>query len=419
MRISERFIQQHYAVTRRFFLQLSAAGLTGASLSSTAFSESALIPTLDELKSKLEYLTKDEDFINYGRGNPPPYKAPLEKRRAVGLIPETWRLEVFTDPESDAQIENPLLIEKGTALDWQGLMTLAEKHTVRYLHVMSCTNGHAPCGMGLWEGVPLREIIWMTRPTKNIRRVFYYGYHNDDPKQRFQSSLSLGRVLEDPPGELPVILCYKLNGRWLSPIRGGPVRMLVPGLYGNKSVKWLQRIVLTNNYKINDTYALWNNDTESHLKTWARFIYTPETIKAGQVIPITGLAQVGMSGLKKAQYWLHPHDQPLPDNDPYFTTADWKDAEILPPPDHWGGDLPEDRLPSIPHQFDSETGAPHQWPLRDTTAHWAAALTNIKPGRYTLRCRTIDANGVAQPMPRPYNKSGYNAIQKTELTVEA
>ena len=123
-------------------------------------------------------------------------------------------------------------------------MKLAEKHAVRFMGVMSCTNGRFPCGMGLWEGVPLREVIWLARPAANVRRVFYYGFHNDDPKQRFQSSLPIGRVLEDPPGEHPVILCYKLNNRWLSIKRGAPVRMVVPDAYGNKSVKWLQRIVL-------------------------------------------------------------------------------------------------------------------------------------------------------------------------------
>ena len=61
-------------------------------------------------------------------------------------------------------------------------------------------------------------------------------------------------MLEDPPGELPVLLCYKLNGEYLTGKRGGPVRMLVPEAYGFKSVKWLQRVVLTNDYGANDTY---------------------------------------------------------------------------------------------------------------------------------------------------------------------
>ncbi|HAT18534.1 MAG TPA: hypothetical protein DCS85_00105, partial [Verrucomicrobiales bacterium] len=68
-------------------------------------------------------------------------------------------------------------------------------------------------------------------------------------------SLPIGRVLEDPPGDHPVILCYKLNGEWLSGERGGPVRMIVPDAYGFKSVKWLKAVVLTNAPAANDTYA--------------------------------------------------------------------------------------------------------------------------------------------------------------------
>ena len=44
--------------------------------------------------------------------------------------------------------------------------------------------------------------------------------------------------------------------------------------------------------------------------------------------------------------------------------------------------------------------------------------TNVPKGEYEIRVRTIDANGVAQPMPRPFQKSGGNAIQKMPLTVE-
>ena len=32
--------------------------------------------------------------------------------------------------------------------------------------------------------------------------------------------LPIGRVLEDPPGEHPILLCYKLNDAWLTPKRG-------------------------------------------------------------------------------------------------------------------------------------------------------------------------------------------------------
>jgi hypothetical protein len=57
--------------------------------------------------------------------------------------------------------------------------------------------------------------------------------------------------------------------------------------------------------------------------------------------------------------------------------------------------------------------------MRNTIVHWAALLTAERPGMYDVRCRTLDASGTAQPMPRPFPKSGHNAIQQVQLTVEA
>ncbi len=434
--MNEQLAHEHVDVTRRYFLELGAAGAIALSTSRLRAQgpDDNSKRLLEEAIAKLEYLTRDEDFINFGRGTPPPHELPPEKLREVGLTRETWQLEVVPDPESDAKVEQPLSKAQGTALNWDALMKLAEKHAVRFLSVTSCTNGSRPCGMGLWEGVPLRNVVWLAHPTGNVRRVLYYGYHNDDPKQRFQSSLPIGRVLEDPPGEHPVILAYKLNDRWLTAKRGGPVRMLVPGSYGNASVKWLQRVILSNNYQASDTYASWNNDTDSAIKTCARFIHTPKTMKAGEPAPITGVAQVGMSGLNKVQYWVCPCSTPAPGggsspaeggwatrsakDDPYFTRADWKEATILPPPQqHWGGGVPDGKLPPVPGQIDPATGKPLQWPMRYAIVHWATLLRIERSGEYDLRCRTIDANGLAQPMPRPFPKSGNNAIQAVKIVV--
>nr|MCU0871543.1 hypothetical protein [Pirellulaceae bacterium] len=96
----------------------------------------------------------------------------------------------------------------------------------------------------------------------------------------------------------------------------------------------------------------------------------------------------------------------------------WRDAEILPPPEHWGGGLPEGRLPPVPAQFGTD-GRPLAWPLRNAIAHWAALLTAPAAGQFELCCRTIDANGIAQPLPRPLPKSGRNELQRVPMTVEA
>ena len=55
--------------------------------------------------------------------------------------------------------------------------------------------------------------------------------------------------------------------------------------------------------------------------------------------------------------------------------------------------------------------------MRFSVAHWSVTLKDLKPGAYELRARTIDLNDFAQPEPRPYPKSGSNAIQYRAIMV--
>lgn len=356
------------------------------------------------------YFTPSVNFRDVSRGKPLPHSLPDEKKREVGLTRDTWRLEVMADPDHPAKIGNPLTRATNNALDFAGLLKLGEKQTIRFAKVMTCLNLGCPLGMGLWEGVALRDVVWLAQPEDKLRRVFYHGYHNNDPKQVFRSSLPVGRVLEDPPGLPPVILCYKLNGEWLDSERGGPVRMVVPEDYGFKSVKWLSQLFLTNLATSNDTYADQGNDVDSPMKTFAATLSIPRTIKAGEAIAVTGYAQVGISGLSKVQVSLEPATAAKTVNNI------WKDAELLSPPARWTGLMGETILPGT-HGFDA-TGKPQSWPMRLTNAHWATVLFGVPAGEYTFRCRTIDAQGIAQPLPRPFRNSGHAKIETVSITVQ-
>jgi DMSO/TMAO reductase YedYZ molybdopterin-dependent catalytic subunit len=416
---SRRFLDEHQELTRRHFIRMGVAGAAAFGLWPSAMDAEPLAPELAKAIENLEpYFTPQEKFRDVSRGKPLPHTLSEEKKHKVGLTRDTWKLEVISDPEHPATIRRALTQKNGTALDFPALMNLAEKHAVRFAKTMTCLNIGCPLGTGIWEGVPLREVIWLTEPRENLRRVFYHGYHNDEPQQMFRSSLPIDRVLEDPFDLPPVILCYKLNGQWLDSERGGPVRMLVPEAYGFKSIKWLTHVFLTNLYHANDTYAEGNNDVESSLKTFAATISVPTQMKPGQPIPVTGYAQVGMAGLSKVQVWIQSDTAPPPAGDRYFTKAPWSDAQILPPPKVWGG-LPDGKIPGDTLGFDSASGKPRTWPMRLTKVHWAILMPGLAAGKYILRSRTIDAKGQAQPFPRPFQKSGNAAIEGVEFVVKA
>jgi DMSO/TMAO reductase YedYZ molybdopterin-dependent catalytic subunit len=413
-----RFLREHRRLTRRYFFQIGAGGLAAGGLWARAVRGEEPSPELAEALAKLEsYLTPPDDFNDVSRGKPVPHSLSDEKKREVGLARDTWRLEVVADPDHPVKLRDPMTKADDTALDFAGLLQLAETHAVRFAKVMTCLNIGCPLGMGIWEGVPLREVVWRTGPREDVRRVYYYGYHNDDPTQMFRSSLPIGRVLEDPFDLPPVILCYKLNGHWLTPERGGPVRVVVPEAYGFKSIKWLSHVVLSNLAHANDTYAEAGNDVDSPLKSFAATLSVPKNPQAGRPIPLTGYAQVGIGGLSKVQVWIQPDGEVLPGDDRNFAKAPWRDVQILPPPARWGGELPDDAIPTPTHGFDPATGRPLAWPMRLTKIHWAGVHPGLSPGQYTLRSRAVDAQGHGQPLPRPFRKSGHAAIEEVKLVV--
>jgi DMSO/TMAO reductase YedYZ molybdopterin-dependent catalytic subunit len=404
-------------IRRRHFIATTAAALASGVTSSR---RSAAAEPGGDAVSKHPFLTAARDFQDVSRGKPNPQTLRGEALVQARLTPETWRMEIGVDPAPKEDIKERAAIAHPVTLDLPALRELGAKHGVKFIKAMQCLNIATPLGQGLWEGVPLREVLRLVGRMSNVRRIYYSGFHNDDPAQLFQSSLSYSQVMETPPGELPVFVAYRLNGEPLPLERGGPVRMIVPWAHGFKSIKWLQRIVLTNDHRANDTYANNNNDPESHLKTAAYLGDLDKQQPAGVPVPVSGLAISGWSGLRGVEYWLRsapaqPGD--LVDDDPAWATAKWIPCTLAAPPADWSSVLPAGVASRDILGFDPRSGAPLSWPLRYSMISWSATLPTLERGNYELRARSVDLNGIAQPEPRPMLKAGKNAIPVRRFSV--
>ncbi len=405
--MDERISSRH--VSRRRVLQTGLAGWAVGGVSDNLVVAQA--PPQPAPPAARPFLTPARDFEDVSRGNPIPHTLRGDALVRARLTAETWRLEITA--EGGATLANPKRLDDDTALDFAAIQRLGERHAVRFLKAMQCNNIARPLGQGLWEGVPLRDVLRLCGAADNARRLYYWGFHNNDPTQVFRSSLAINQVLDTPPGELPPFLAYRLNGEPIPLTRGGPVRMVVPWAHGFKSVKWLQRIVLTNNYQANDTYAERNNDPESYLKSAAYFdSVAEERFPVGRSVAIRGTAMVGWPGLERVEFWIRPatgEPAQLPDDSPAWRTARWQPCAIEPAPTSWSG-LPGAVLPRDVHGFGAN-GQPRAWPPRFTYALWSITLDGLEAGRHELRVRAIDRNGIAQPEPRPSQRSGQNRIQ--------
>ncbi len=371
-------------------------------------------------------LTKAADFQDVSRGTPKPHSLTGDALVQARLTDETWRLEITADPFTNDLVKEPaslgkqFTIDGGNAIDLPALIELGKKTSVRFLKAFQCLNIAAPLGQGLWEGVPLRELLRLCGLMKNVRRIYYSGFHNNDPKQLFQSSLTYTQAMETAPGELPPFVAWRLNGEPIPLKRGGPVRMVIPWAHGFKSIKWLQRISVTNDWKAMDTYANANNDPESHLKTAAYIDHAPEKFPAGQPIFMSGLALAGLSGLQRVEWWLHrvePEAKPVALDDEPYRAATWTPCELEAPPADWTSVFPAGISSKDVLGFDPKTGKPMAWPLRYSMISWSAVLRDLKPGKYEFRARAVDLNGFAQPDPRPIAKAGKNAVEVHKFEV--
>ena len=416
-------------LTRRDFLRIGAVGVSAVGAAQAIIGDQTL--AADAVASPAPaaaattpaphpFFTPAKDFRDVSRGTPTPHTLTGAAQAAARLTPETWRLELTADPfveephtKVPASVERPLTRADGTAMDLPALLELGRQQEVNCLHVMQCLNLATPLGQGLWTGVPLREVLRLCRKMNNVRRIYFWGYHNNDPKQIFQSSVSYTQAMETPPGERPVFLAYRLNGQPIPPERGGPVRMVVPWSHGYKSIKWLQHIFLTNDPRNSDTYANGNNDPDSYLKTAAYVDKGPEQIKAGEPVFLTGQVVCGPSGVKRVEYWvrrLEGHPGPLADDAPELLRRPWVECELQAPPD-WSSVLPPGVSPKDVLGFDKTTGRLRSWPLRYSRVSYAATIRGLTPGTYEVRARAVDLNDFAQPEPRPLQKTGQNALQ--------
>jgi sulfite oxidase len=102
--------------------------------------------------------------------------------------------------------------------------------------------GEAPWGPGAtgtatWTGVALADVLALAAPRENAAHAGFQGA-DDTPEERgFGGSIPLAKACRPE-----VLLAYAMNGEPLAPVHGAPLRVVVPGYIGARSIKWLTRI---------------------------------------------------------------------------------------------------------------------------------------------------------------------------------
>ncbi|KAG9257336.1 uncharacterized protein F5Z01DRAFT_670944 [Emericellopsis atlantica] len=101
--------------------------------------------------------------------------------------------------------------------------------------------GAAGLSTALWTGVPIGDLLARARPRRGARHVCFEGA-DKLPNGYYGTSLKLNWCMDPNKG---VLVAHKMNGEKLHPDHGKPIRIVVPGQIGGRSVKWLKKIIVT------------------------------------------------------------------------------------------------------------------------------------------------------------------------------
>ncbi len=100
--------------------------------------------------------------------------------------------------------------------------------------------GAGAIGHAAWSGVRLRDLLYTAGVNAGALEVVFEAADcgmEAGQRMHFSRSLPLGKALD-----ADTIIALRMNGEWLEPNHGAPLRLFVPGWYGVASVKWLHRM---------------------------------------------------------------------------------------------------------------------------------------------------------------------------------
>jgi sulfite oxidase len=241
--------------------------------------------------------------------------------------------------------------------------------------------GPEPVGTGRWAGVALCDVLQAVGVSGRAAHCEFVGLDRVERQGRrfgFGGSIDLHKALGPE-----VLLATELNGAPLPAVHGFPVRVIVPGWIGARSVKWLGRITLqehpSDNYFQSRAYRVQQEMNPHDPRDVSRGIaMSAVPLNAvileptrNQVVPTGRLVlrgwAMGGEGKPVSLVEVSPNDG-----------ADWIPARI------------------------AVAAAPWTW------AFWEAVV-ELPPGAHLLAVRATDCAGMTQPatVRETWNVKGY------------
>ena len=263
---------------------------------------------------------------------------------------------------NDWQLEITGLVDSPVTLTYDDLKSALPVEEYVTLECIGNVVGGDLIGNAKWKGVRLSALLEQARLGPDVIDVAF------EAADGFTNAVSRDRAMSGD-----VLVVYEMNGQPLPAEHGYPARIVVPGLYGYKSVKWLTKIEPVDH----DFLGYWETRgrTDNPIIKMMSKVVTPEHGSSHRLGPlaVSGVAFSGDRGIATVE----------------LST----DGERT-----WS---PVERL--------SEPLSPFTW------VNWDATVEPRQRGPLVLSVRAVDGQGVVQtPVEKsvyPDGKTGHHKVR--------
>ena len=252
--------------------------------------------------------------------------------------------------------------------------------------------GHGAMGNARWTGVPLRDILTMAGIKPGTIQLRFKGQSNLVPgAPEYMKSLDLVHAMN---GE--VIVALAMNGAPMPMLDGFPLRLIVPGWYGNYWIKrltdiealsapdqsyWMasaERVPANRNADVAPGTTVFDSVPVSRMvpRSFITNVMNGEKLMPGKPVIVRGIAMGGDNGVARVDFSSN------------------------------GG------LSWTPAKLGKDTG---KYGFRQ----WEARVAKPKVGKMVLMSRCTSTSGQTQSMNPNWNPEGLarNAIEMVQVTV--
>jgi DMSO/TMAO reductase YedYZ molybdopterin-dependent catalytic subunit len=205
---------------------------------------------------------------------------------------------LFSDPVVNGKTWNMTImgeVAQPYTLTYAQLSALPMKKQYESLECISNQIGGPYMSNALWEGIPLVDLLQKAGgPKTGASKVVLYAA--DD----YSDSIHLSKALEPT-----TLVALRMNNATLPQEHGYPARLLVPGIYGMKHVKWITRIeVVSQDYQGYWQTRGWSDPAPVRLTSRIDTPTSGTALHAGKPTYIAGVAFSGNKGISEVDVSL-------------------------------------------------------------------------------------------------------------------